>query len=196
MAVRGGVGRQWHPPPFAAVSFAAPRRRIYRFGPIKIAFVNIFAGPRQNARNSGSLRNSTTRPEPWFSTTAHVVPLRSRAVLSGQVNPESTRESTGSVKVTAFAPLFDGRQNVSPSMNTGIRFLSYPSVNQWVVSSVARKIAPGIHSGRSRAGAVVEINAGSFPAAVVSAFAPLSGATLAMLESSTSLFAARSPAPP
>src|SRR5437867_7935988 len=148
-------------------AFAAPRRRSYRFGPIKIAFVSILAGPLQKARNSGSLRNSTTRPLPWFSTTAHVVPLRSRAVLSGQVKPESTSESTGSVKVTTFAPPFDGRQNVSPSMNTGIRLRSYPNVSQCVVSSVARKIAPGIHSGRPRAGAVLEINGGSFPGAVV-----------------------------
>ena len=117
-------------------------------------------------------------------------------MLSGQVNPESTSESTGSVKVTALAPLLEGRQNVSPSMKTAMRLRSYPSVSQWVVSSVARKIAPGIHSGRSRAGAVFEINAGSVPGAVESAFAPLSGATLAMVDSSTSLFAARSPAPP
>src|SRR2546425_11210991 len=155
-------------PPFLYRPFTAS----YRLGPIKIAFVTIFAGPRQNARNSGSLRNSTTRPLPWFSTVAHVEPLSNRAVLSGQVNPESTRESTGSVNVTTFAPPFEGRQNVSPSMNTGIRLRSYPNVSQCVVSSVARKIAPGIHSGRPRAGAVLEINGGSFPAAVVSAFAP------------------------
>ena len=39
-------------------------RRSYRFAPIKIAFVTSFAGPRQNARNNGSPRNSTTCPLP------------------------------------------------------------------------------------------------------------------------------------
>src|SRR6266487_6632469 len=123
-------------------------------------------------------------------------PFRSRAVLSGQVKPDSTNESAGSVNAAALAPPLEGRQKVSPSMNTGILLRSYPAVSQCVVSSVARKIAPGIHSGRSRGAAVFEISGGASPAAAVSAFAPLSGATLAMLDNPRSLFAARSPAPP
>ncbi|HKC40482.1 MAG TPA: hypothetical protein VKC15_13140, partial [Gemmatimonadales bacterium] len=50
-------------------------------------------------------------------------------------------------------------------MNTGILLRSYPAVSQCVVSSVARKIAPGIHSGRSRGAAVFESSGGASPAA-------------------------------
>src|SRR5256885_7034106 len=39
-------------------------------------YTTLFRSPRRNARNSGSLRKSTTRPLPWFSTTAQVEPLR------------------------------------------------------------------------------------------------------------------------
>src|SRR5947199_168910 len=55
-------------------------------------------------------------------------------------------------------------------------------------------MAPGIHSGRSRGAAVFETIGGAAPGTVVSGLAPLSGATLAMLERPTSLLAARSPA--
>ena len=69
--------------------------------------------PRQKPRNRGSPRNNTTRPSPWFSTTAHAVPFNKRSVFPGQLNPESVSES--SVNTTGFAPFFDCFQNVVPS---------------------------------------------------------------------------------
>ena len=70
-----------------------------------------------STRNSGSPRNSTTRPLPWFSTTAHAVFASSRSVLSGQTKPASNRESAANA--TGLAPPCDGFQNVDPSRNTG-----------------------------------------------------------------------------